>query len=185
MDEFIEEEYMKPYGISNEEVLEATDFADHWQKVAIADFRTLLLIKKFNKNYLLVVGDFYNKTFVVQEVYKIFSDIVGNTAMKDLDLVQILERFYNIVGFEINFAGKTFKFIRDYQSIGIPRISNCDDSNIRKEFIFLNPAPSQTNLPLGNPRWRINKGNYVDFVNAIWMYALNPKAYSKYLSRNS
>lgn len=184
IDKFCRETFLIPYKISELSVIMTIVQPSEVQHFKTEGFWFSLVLKKFEKFYLLALIDISEEMIVVRECYKIFQDLVQRGKQEQYYLLQILEDFYIKVGIEFNFAGKKSKFLYDYCCIGIPE-TKLSDAEILKDFLRIGQNESEFLKFFFRPHFRKMKGNFIDYIHVQLMCVMNTKKYQDYIITNT
>jgi len=176
---------MTPFRILEVEVALASNKPEKTQVIKIGEEVRYLHIKKFDGYHILANGYWSGGKFYIEEVYKIYEDIIRRH--NDINLIQILEDLYYEVGIEVRIGGRSTRFlINSDLIIGLPplpievhRDRITEYMEVKNQEIGVSEYES-TNF---NIRFKIDRGNYVDFMRILLLYALNYQKYIAYLNR--
>lgn len=190
IDEFCRTCFLLPFNLLENDIKRAFWFRHRYQVIELGGVEFYLYLRRFSNYFILIKGIWRNGEFTVEEAYKLYRDLVIEQNLAKIDLLSLLKSFYELNGSEVNFAGSKAKFFHNHKGIGIPKIpSNLtwmeENFHIWSQFVISTERHLMENeqIKCCTPILSITKGNYVDFVDVLLYYEINPTLYNNYLKK--
>jgi len=190
VDNLIKEQYLDPFGISLAEAQTAARHHDHKKVMRIRDGPTIILfLKNMTGYYLLTKGTWNAPVYEMEDVFKIYDDFIEN--QEDINPLQIMQKIAEQFGYDLIFDKRVEKYIIE-ERIRIPKVTNPNEfmntligNYIKIPGMFSNSSPHEPGsaIAITDTKAMLEQGIDNDFLNIVFLYALDSAKYKTYLDR--